>query len=298
MKKLLTNIGMYILMGMMLYGFFGFYGVYKLTMECIYTIEQGHGSYISPWVYGIIISYVVSVVVVISWFALLIFLVKKGATRQKGRQELYGEKLKDMRHEVDLTGFMRSDVGFSKDKFMIRAKKMLMESYNARDNGDTSRLRLVLGDTLFATWIQQLEANKRQGLAACFERFFISKAKLIGYWVSDGYDHLQLACVVNYKTCVKNQSTGEVVEGDLNSKIVKKMKVLFKRKQGIKTNADSDVFDIEHCPNCGASLAISVKGVCDYCGREVSSGKFQWVLEAIEEEFIEEMTYDMRGLKK
>ncbi|HYP99602.1 MAG TPA: TIM44-like domain-containing protein [Polyangiaceae bacterium] len=39
-----------------------------------------------------------------------------------------------------------------------------------------------------------------------------------------------------------------------------------------------------NCPNCGAPLAISMAGQCEYCRVKVTSGDFDWVLSRIEQD--------------
>ncbi|MFO0618910.1 MAG: hypothetical protein U0414_40350, partial [Polyangiaceae bacterium] len=38
------------------------------------------------------------------------------------------------------------------------------------------------------------------------------------------------------------------------------------------------------CPRCGATLAISMAGTCNYCSAKVNSGEFDWVLARIEQD--------------
>jgi hypothetical protein len=38
------------------------------------------------------------------------------------------------------------------------------------------------------------------------------------------------------------------------------------------------------CPSCGAPLAISMAGNCEYCGVKITSGEFDWVLSRIEQD--------------
>jgi predicted lipid-binding transport protein (Tim44 family) len=38
------------------------------------------------------------------------------------------------------------------------------------------------------------------------------------------------------------------------------------------------------CPNCGAPLAISMAGNCEYCSVKITSGEFDWVLSRIEQD--------------
>jgi hypothetical protein len=38
------------------------------------------------------------------------------------------------------------------------------------------------------------------------------------------------------------------------------------------------------CPSCGAPLAITMAGQCEYCSCRVTSGEFDWVLSRIEQD--------------
>lgn len=38
------------------------------------------------------------------------------------------------------------------------------------------------------------------------------------------------------------------------------------------------------CPNCGATVAVGVTGICEFCGGKLTSGEFDWVLSKIEQD--------------
>jgi hypothetical protein len=52
------------------------------------------------------------------------------------------------------------------------------------------------------------------------------------------------------------------------------------RGTGVRGAARADKL----CPSCGAPLAISMAGGCEYCGARVVSGEFDWVLSRIEQD--------------
>ncbi|MGL5676965.1 MAG: TIM44-like domain-containing protein [Cellulosilyticaceae bacterium] len=296
MKKVLTNVGSGIFVAMFIYILVGTFRMVGILPFYLQGILLGQGNYISFWMHLQVIGYVVSLLVVGGSVYYVFKMCKKGISRQRTREKVYDEKLKDVQQDADLSVLMRKDTGFIKDKFMIRAKKMLTEAYTARSKKEENKLRLVLGDTLYSDWCQQMQVLKLNKRVEIYERFFMREAKIVGYWLAGESEYIQVACVVNYKNAIQDVQTGEILEGDLDTKLVKKMKIIFRRQEGLKTQADSDLFDIEHCPGCGAPLAISIKGICEYCGNQVSSGKFQWVIERIEEELIEEMIYGRKGL--
>ena len=113
---------------------------------------------------------------------------------------------------------------------------------------------------------------------------FIKEAKIVNY-KRVGYEDLITVGLIVDSNIIKNQK--------FYKKITKKSKVTFMRDIYAQSPIRSDLFDSEHCPNCGSPLKISIKGECEYCHMIVSSGKFQWNICDIEEEEIE-----VRGEKR
>ena len=52
----------------------------------------------------------------------------------------------------------------------------------------------------------------------------------------------------------------------------------FMRKLGVKTRVEENGMHTDNCPNCGAPTKVDTAGVCEYCGSQITSGSFNWML--------------------
>lgn len=273
--------------------FFGFGKMITVFPQYIYNLIVGVS--MPGWLHGIVIVYSLSLIFCIGVIGYYIWAIYYTMARHQRRTHLYEEKLSDMKQEANLDALMQRDKGFSKDKFVIRAKKMAISIMEAQGRHDIGTLRILLDDKLFEQFLEQINKIEAKQLEQIYERIFISKTKLTRYWEDSEYEYIKVIFVMNYRACIREKHTKKILQGNLNHKLVKKSEVVFMRKLGTQTNKDSDLFDSEYCPNCGASLDISVKGVCNYCQTTVSSGKFRWAIQSLEGEIIENMTFTIRG---
>lgn len=53
------------------------------------------------------------------------------------------------------------------------------------------------------------------------------------------------------------------------------------REKGVKSNYS--VSNVGNCPNCVAVLKPNLKVTCDYCGVSVNDGKYNWIIDNIED---------------
>lgn len=61
----------------------------------------------------------------------------------------------------------------------------------------------------------------------------------------------------------------------------KPLLITFIREKGVKSNCS--VSNVGNCPNCGAVLKPNLKVTCDYCGVSVNDGKYNWIIDNIED---------------
>ena len=81
--------------------------------------------------------------------------------------------------------------------------------------------------------------------------------------------------MIDYQT---DEKTGNIIRGDKNTRWDMRYKMKFMRSVGVLTKDESGKMDGNNCPNCGAPLEITSSGHCQYCGSEVTTGKYSWVL--------------------
>jgi hypothetical protein len=77
------------------------------------------------------------------------------------------------------------------------------------------------------------------------------------------------------------QATGDVVAGKPRADRFYSEYWTLIRGAGVRGAPRAD----RACPNCGAPLDnVNMAGICQHCGAEISTGRFDWVLSKIEQD--------------
>lgn len=220
------------------------------------------------------------------------------------RQQLYAKKLANFYKKPILTDLFLTDPSFSIDKFLIRAKRMYIAFIHNLAQDNFNALQLLLSPQLYHYYQEALPSphnssfehtltakptgfskpplSSRHSSKKVMEKVFIQHVHIHDYYEESDTAYLTVGMLVETRKLSKKR---------MAPKEIKKCMLTFSRHLSAKTKANSDLFDTEHCPNCGAPLAISLKGECNYCGEHISSGKFAWCIHHIEDEFIERLDY-------
>lgn len=208
------------------------------------------------------------------------------------RHQLYAKKLAYFYKKPILTTLFMTDPNFSIDKFLIRAKRMYIAFIHNLAQENLTALQLVLSPVLYLNYEETLSAGNapfakssltsKRDTKKLMQKVFIQHIHIHDYYEE---------CDTAYLTVGMLIETRQLSKKRLQPKEIKKCMLTFSRHLSAKTKANSDLFDTEHCPNCGAPLVISLKGDCNYCGASISSNKFAWCIHHIEEEFIERLDY-------
>jgi predicted lipid-binding transport protein (Tim44 family) len=134
-------------------------------------------------------------------------------------------------------------------------------------------------DNIFQMHQYWIEAYKRQGLRNVLDKIQVSRIEWCKLDQDAYYDSLTARIYASELDYTVDQS-GRVVCGSSTQPREFTEYWTFIRTRGAKTVEQKD----DHCPNCGAPLAVNMAGVCDYCGGKITSGNFDWVLCRIDQD--------------
>jgi predicted lipid-binding transport protein (Tim44 family) len=79
------------------------------------------------------------------------------------------------------------------------------------------------------------------------------------------------------------EDTGRVVSGTTDDQRLGELWT-FQRAAGAKTVVSGGA-TASKCPNCGALLKLNDDGVCDYCKADITSGRYDWVVTRIDQDW-------------
>jgi predicted lipid-binding transport protein (Tim44 family) len=138
-----------------------------------------------------------------------------------------------------------------------------------------------MGPELFQSWSASVEEIRAQQLKPVLENLNVQ-----GLWVVAAEKGVSRDSIVVHFDVVAapqfvNATTGQVQSGTSTDQRAGE-DWRFERDAGTLTVVSGGVTG-EKCPSCGAPLQLDEVGQCRYCKADVTSGKFDWVIVAMDQ---------------
>jgi hypothetical protein len=172
------------------------------------------------------------------------------------------------------------DPNFSEQMFEDTVSTAFFKIQEAWSKKDMSIARAFLSPSLLQRFESQINEFKKKGWTNHMEQLTVGSVDIVEAFHDGGYDYLTArinAAAVDYT--VENRS-GLLVHGTREIRPFTEYWTLL-RSDSVKTEANKELILSKHCPNCGAPASVNAVGKCDYCGSELTSGRFSWVLSEI-----------------
>lgn len=208
---------------------------------------------------------------------------RRSSSSSTYRGASYNSKLEDfMKGErLNLEKLSQKDSGFSEGDFIAWTNDVFIQLQKAWTDKDWKRIRTFESDTLFKTHNSQLNNFIQKNQTNVVEEIAILNTKLEEYREDNANEYLSVIIQARYRDYLIDDLSRAVIKGDKNKKYVMIYRMNFMRTLGTKTK-QTEGLDAKNCPNCGAPLSINESGICEYCGSEVSSGDYSWLLYQLE----------------
>ena len=149
--------------------------------------------------------------------------------------------------------------------------------YAAWSVNKLEKVRNLLSDNLYTSFMFWLDAYKKEGLSNKLENIEIHKTEFVKMDIDKFYESATVRIYASCKDYVVDKRNK--VKGGSRRKNRKFTEYwTFIRRAGVK----KDTYDYNTCPNCGASAdKMGQAGICEYCNSKISNGDFSWVLSII-----------------
>src|SRR5262245_6247716 len=172
-----------------------------------------------------------------------------------------------------------SNPGFSWDRVNERVLHIFNMISQAWTSLEWEKARPFETDNIFQMHRYWIEAYKRQGLRNVLDKINVVRIEWVKIDQDAFYDSITARIYANELDYTVD-SAGRVLCGSPSRPRAYTEYWTFIRTRGAKPPEHKD----DHCPNCGAPLAINMAGICEYCGGKITSGDFDWVLSRIEQD--------------
>jgi predicted lipid-binding transport protein (Tim44 family) len=161
-----------------------------------------------------------------------------------------------------------------------RTSEIFSSLHSAWSEQDLRTVRPYVSDTLLQYLQYWVDAYRGQGLRNAVERARITRLETAKVIRDLHYDAVTLRVFASGFEVTTDAATGKLVAGSRRrERAYSEYWTLIRGAEVRGRHARAQV-----CPGCGAALAITMAGTCEYCGVHVTAGEFDWVLSRIEQD--------------
>jgi hypothetical protein len=175
--------------------------------------------------------------------------------------------------------FIEKNPDFAPARFFERGRTIFQKLQQAWSDRKWELARPFLSDALFETHRYWMDLYRQEGLYNRIENVQIESMKMVRVEVDKFYNAITVrifAAMIDY--C--ENETQQLISGSRTRPRRCSEYWTFVQARGAQGSRHSD----ENCPNCGAPLTISMAGVCHYCQSKITTGNFDWIVAAIDQD--------------
>ena len=172
------------------------------------------------------------------------------------------------------------DPNFSEQAFEDMASTAFFKIQEAWSKKDMGIARSFVSPSLLTRFEAQIAEFRKMGRTNNVEQLTIGSLDLVEAVHDGGYDYVTVRVAAAAADYTVDDKSGQLVGGQREIKPFTEYWT-FLRSDQVKTDPDKELIVSKHCPNCGAPASVNAVGKCDYCGSELTSGRFSWVLSEI-----------------
>jgi len=172
------------------------------------------------------------------------------------------------------------DPNFSKQQFEDLASTAFFKIQDAWSKREMSSAQAFVSPSLLQRFSSQLDGFKREGKINKVDKLAVGSVDIAEIAHDGGNDYITVMIKAAAADYIVNEKTGQILSGSTNVTQFTEF-WSFLRSDQVKTPAGTPELISKHCPNCGAPMNVNAIGKCEYCGSELTSGHFSWVLSEI-----------------
>jgi rubrerythrin len=175
------------------------------------------------------------------------------------------------------------DPNFDPQRAMARIADAFQKVQRAWCDQDMSKARAFISDGVFERFTLQIAEQRDLGWRDVMEQVQVLEVALAEVWQGEVFTTATVrirASAANYRVSIADgsrvsgsQSPGEFVEY-----------WTFLRRSDAQTVMRDGLIE-GHCPNCGVNIEMNQNAVCPQCGSLLRSGRYDWVLVEITQEY-------------
>lgn len=175
----------------------------------------------------------------------------------------------------------KNDPNFSSYNFLSWVKEIYVKIKYAYIAKDASLLRAFENENLFLRQNEEINKYIKNKYIKMIDGLTIQFAELCDYKIINGEEILTTNIEATMKEYTVDDKKKIVIDGSKENECTKICKLIFVRKYGVKTIKEQSNNSTHNCPNCAAPIEVLSNGICKYCGKDITSGDFDFVLDDV-----------------
>lgn len=227
-------------------------------------------------------------VIIIVGFAIFSILKKKGIITNETINKLKSSSSSSSSRSYEDEGVVinkvqNTDPYFDPAKFKGKVSNMYLALQEAWSQKDWKIARPFESDTLFRLHSNQLNEYIQKQQTNVMERVGVRSVDIVSYeeYPSAGISIIKVCVKASQIDYIKDDRSNRVVTGNPNVSQHCVYEWTLVRSLSVKSDSSNSGVEATCCPSCGAPLSIGMAGTCEYCNAQVSTGKYDWVLNEI-----------------
>ena len=177
------------------------------------------------------------------------------------------------------------DPGFGEQQFRDMASTSFFKIQQAWSARNMSMATAFMSAPLLQRFTTQIDEMKKGGRTNKIEKLVIGSVEFAEAAHDGNQDFVTVRIKAAAADYTVDDKTGKMISGSTNQKGFTEYWT-FMRGDSVKTPEKGEVAEVKSCPKCGAPISVNAVGKCDYCGSDVTSGDFNWVLSEIVQESV------------
>ncbi|HET9051045.1 MAG TPA: TIM44-like domain-containing protein [Candidatus Dormibacteraeota bacterium] len=179
-----------------------------------------------------------------------------------------------------LAAIAAHDHAFNEEAFLGQAQASFFTIQQAWMECRPEMSRAVMADGLAQQTAMQLAEYVRDNRRNRLDGLTVANATVVGAHSDATYDTITVRFSCASADYDVDATSGRRVRGWTDVRpwtedwIFQRSSSATTRVAGLMSHA---------CPNCGAPINVNAQGVCEYCGQQVMSGRYDWVLSRIDQ---------------
>lgn len=183
-------------------------------------------------------------------------------------------------YEERRVAFLESHPEFNGEAFDRHVHQCFVRVQQAWSSGQWEQARALVSDGLYNANRYWLDLYRAQRISNRLEDVQVERVQPVRFDQDAFYDLITVRIHASMRDYFVDLE-GKGVGGDSrNPRRFSEYWTFLRRRDRENLPAPKS----EGCPHCGAPLAVNSAGECDHCGTKLNSGRFDWVLAAMEQD--------------